>query len=140
MSEQTIHITAPLSREDLDALVAGLEAACGGNHIVVTEVFDLIVEDKRQVAALEALFGEIDKYEDVRRKAKVKKAPSPASPTAGARSYIIEGTGEVISFQALNKRMGAGEIEVGTILVKKGGIRYTVVTDDLGLTLEEVQA
>jgi len=67
MNEQKIHITAPISRDDLNAVIAGLEAACGGNRIEIAETFDLIVNDERQAAALEALFGGNEKRKYVPR-------------------------------------------------------------------------
>lgn len=63
MTEQTIHITTPISRNDLEMVIAGLEAACPGNRIHILESFDLVVSNPRQAVALKALFNDNVKRE-----------------------------------------------------------------------------
>lgn len=123
MSEQTIHIKTPISRDDLDAVIIGLELACGGARIEINEAFDLVVKDERQVAALKALFGSNgSKPEDVTPRRKKNKNIRNKPGTPGPHSYVIEASGEVISSQALNGRLAEHSIEVGTRLKhpKKG--------------------
>jgi len=141
MSEQTIvaknattfHIKTPISRDDLDAVIIGLEVACGGVAIVVTEAFDLVVKDERQVKALRALFGENgNKPEDVIPKHKRHVSADPERKRGNRYSYIIEATGERISKQALAIRLDDHNIELGTRLSHptKGKFVVTCKSDD----------
>ena len=75
MSEQTIHIKSPIFRDELDLLITGLEAACGGNRIIVSESYDLVVSDDRQSAALSALFS--SRQSD---KSHIKRGPYKPKP------------------------------------------------------------
>ncbi len=137
MTEQMIHITAPIDRDDLEALIAGLQAACGGNHIVVTECFDLVVKDERQAAALKALFGENG---DKREKMIAKTAAMPKRSVGKSRSralieprtpatarrpmrawrvFLPDSAGivsEQITIEEKALRLAKGEFEPGTIL------------------------
>jgi len=145
MIEQTIHIKAPISRGDMESVIEGLEMACPGSRIEITETFDLIVIDERQAAALEALFGgssglaEAAMFRNprtatpknggkkmlIKKKAEQKKEP-------GAHSYIIERTGEVISTQKLHKRLAAKDILEFTVVTKKDK-RFIVTADEQGV-------
>jgi hypothetical protein len=135
MTEQTIYIKTPINKDDLETLIAGLEAACGGNRIEIKETFDLIVTDERQAAALKALFSANgqEKYihkNKAQKKARSGKSDQPKAP--GAHSYVIERTGEVISAQRLHKRLAAKEIPEFTV-VKKKDKRFFVTADEQGI-------
>jgi hypothetical protein len=128
MSEKIIHIKTTISRDDLDAVIVGLETACGGIRIDVDEVFDLHVQDERQAVALKALFGSNGEKEPAvkHRKSKEKKAAA-----MGAHSYRFAGPGgEVISRQALNKRLEARDVACGIVLLNAKGDIFHVVEDE----------
>jgi hypothetical protein len=135
MTEQTIYIKTPVNKDDLEALITGLEAACGGNRIEIKETFDLIVTDQRQAAALKALFSE-ERHEKYIPKNKAQKkarsAPFDQKKAPGAYSYVIEGTGEVISAQMLHKRLAAKDILEFTVVTKKDK-RFIVTADEQGV-------
>ena len=131
MTEQTIYIKTPVNKDDLETLITGLEAACGGNRIEIKETFDLIVTDERQAAALKALFGNVDKCEGVIIKRKAKKT-SNGKKEPGEHSYIFEATGEVISAQMMNKRLAVKDIAEFTVLTKKDK-RFIVTADEQGV-------
>ena len=79
MTEQTIHIKTPISRGDMESVIEGLEMACPGSRIEITETFDLIVIDERQAAALKALFSGKD---DGLAKAAMASKPRTAQKAA----------------------------------------------------------
>lgn len=124
MNEQTIHIKSPISIDDLETMVSGLEIACGGNRIVVSPAFDLIVNDHRQVAALNALFGSNGNVEGVIVKHKtIKQSKTPnAYPALRAemRAWqvldILGMVTEQITISEKNRRLAAGEFAPDTIL------------------------
>ena len=94
MSEQIIHIKVPISRADLDCVVSGLETACGGIRIMVTETFDLIIKDKRQAAALKALFssnGQTEGMAITPKRGKYKKASKAVEPDTVKRRGLEPG-------------------------------------------------
>ena len=124
MPVQTIRVQG-ISREDLDAVIAGLEVACGGNRIEVSEGFDVLVKAERQAIALEALFsGEVK-----REKARTNHIKANPKGTMGALSYRIVETGEIISKTVLNKRLMT--FPIGTLLENAKGERFQITTDGL---------
>ena len=141
---ETILIESTIGRDDLDELIAGLEAACGGNRIVVNDAYKLEVNDTRQVAALRALFpADGSGGAPAKRGRKNREALTIAranKPKIGAHSYQIEGTDEIISAQALNKRLTNNDMARGTILIGKKG-RFIVAPNPAGgpFVLEAVQ-
>jgi hypothetical protein len=129
MNEQKIHITAPISRDDLETVIAGLEAACGQNHIEFVESFDLLVKDERQAAALMALFSGNDKREKTIPKRKPKMITAMSERSIGHRSnfgklikawrVFLPGSdviSERITIEEKNLRLSKGVFEPGTIL------------------------
>jgi len=136
LSEQIIHVKTPITREDLASLVFGLEAACGGNRIEVTEVFDLVVKDDRQANALRALFGPNGKdnfipilkrkprfpssVPVVHKKENVLYPKSIEIIRAHFRAWrvlnILGQVVEQITIEEKNRRLAAGEFEPDTIL------------------------
>jgi hypothetical protein len=122
--EQTIHIKTPISRDALDSVIVGLEAACGGNQIVVTEAYDLIVNDQRQIAALKALFASVPAERFIRTRGPNKSKPAltvqPAIVRNPIRAWcVLDILGQVvehISIEEKNRRLAAGEFEPNTIL------------------------
>jgi len=135
MTEQTIHIKTPVNKDDLETLIAGLEAVCGGNRIEIKETFDLIVTDERQAAALKALFFERGQGENIlknKAQKKARSAPSDQKKEPGEHSYIIEGTGEVISAQMLHKRLAVKDIPEFTVITKKDKC-FIVTVDEQGI-------
>lgn len=132
MIEQAIHITTPISRDDLDAVITGLEIACGGIRIVITEAFDLIVKDERQASALTALFSSNGKgQEAIVRPTKKKQENASKEPAKaiGMRSYRFGATGEFISGQAINKRLMGHAIPEGTIFKNAKGERFSIMSN-----------
>lgn len=136
MSKQTIHIKSPISRDDLDAVIIGLEIACGGIRIEVSEAFDLFVTDKRQAAALKALFGGNGQtpVEEVQKRKETKIQPG----THGSRkdSYYTFLTGELENQQttggALHLKLKAGKLDPGTCLSHPKYGNFVVVKDVFG--------
>jgi hypothetical protein len=112
-----------ITRDELDEVIVGLEVACGGNKIEVTESFELIVKDDRQVVALKALFGGNGKREKAVKHPHTKKVKS-----MGALSYRFETTGEIISAIELNKRLKSFNIPDGVVLVNAKGKKFCVKT------------
>jgi hypothetical protein len=123
MNGTTISIKTPISRDDLDMVISGLEAACPNARIEVTECFDLVVQDERQADALKALFSQCRRPKSVG--IKPKKAQSKI--VAGPHSYIIETSGEVISTRALNIRLAEHDIAPTTRLTHSTKGRFVVV-------------
>jgi hypothetical protein len=130
MLEQTIHIKTPISKDDLETLISGLEAACGGNRIVVSEEFDLVVSNQRQALALKALFGKViqtDKNIPVKyrpKKVRDLNKKKVSDPYPGLRNEmktwrVLDKLGmvaEQITIEEKNHRLAAGEFETDTIL------------------------
>jgi hypothetical protein len=122
--EQIIHIqNSQISRNDLDVVIVGLEVACGGNRIVITESFDLVVTDERQATALKALFsgarGSVNQG--------AKTGHKPSNTTKVKRSYTFVATGEAITAQALNKRLEAQDDQlVGCECTNPKGDRFII--------------
>jgi hypothetical protein len=149
MSEQIVHIKVPISRDDLDTVVAGMEAACGGDHILVTETFELVVQDKRQAAALEALFpskGTIEEATIKPRKGKQEKIPAE-KPKRKSPKYIpytfLSGPriNDTISGGALGEILKAGNLAAGVRLSHPVRGELVVVTNREGrFTLQAVPA
>ena len=116
MPDQIIHVIAPISREELEIVVSGLEVACGGSSIKITESWELIVKDPRQVQAIRSLFDTrvIDSYQVKDTGPKVKKAKHIM------RAWrILNNLGQVveqISIEEKNRRLSAGEFDPDTIL------------------------
>ena len=123
MSEQTIHIKSPISRDELDLLITGLEAACGGNRIIVSESYDLVVSDDRQSAALSALFS--SRQSD---KSHIKRGPNKPKPkteyipiirkpiSAWQVLDILGRITENITIDEKNRRLAHGLFSPDTIL------------------------
>lgn len=120
MTEQTIYIKTPISRDDLDAVITGLEVACGGIRIQVSEGFDLVVTNERQAAALKILFGSDDKFPVEGIKETKKPKIPPESRASRKVIYYTFLTGERVFQQitggALGNMLKAGKLEPGTRL------------------------
>jgi hypothetical protein len=145
MNEQVIHIKTPISREDLDAVVTGMEVACGGIRIEVTEVFDLVVEDERQAVALKALFGSNGKTEKVAikpRGTRQKKTQAADKPEKQVEKKtrtdvlyeILNGpkAGEKYRGPSIALMMKAGNLAAGTALSHPIRGKLIVVTNGQG--------
>ncbi len=138
MTEQTIHISTPISRDDLEMVIAGLEAACPGNRIHILESFDLLVSNPHQAAALKALFGEngnkrekmIAKTATMPKRSVGKSRsrapieyprilPTARRPIKAWRVFLPDSAGvvsEQITIEEKTTRLVRGEFEPGTIL------------------------
>jgi len=108
-------ITAPISLEDLDTLAAGLEAACGGNKVIISEMFEVVVHDVRQYQALKVLFRDTK--------------PGLTPKRRRAFFYQVEGEERNISPKVLKWLLNTGELE-GVGLLRKGK-RYVVTSGAL---------
>ncbi|MGA2504227.1 MAG: hypothetical protein ABSG01_09075 [Anaerolineales bacterium] len=150
MDEQVIHIKTPISREDLDCVVAGLEAACGGKRIMVTDTFELTVEDERQAVALKALFnpnGNIENTSIKHAGGRPKKVSKEIAPEKKHRKQILytilDGpeTGRKIRGPNLHLMLKAGNLAAGIRLSHPERGLLTVVTNGAGIfTLQAVPA
>ena len=122
MPEQTIHVVTPISREDLEIVISGLEVACGNSAIVITESWDLVVKDPRQADALNILFS--TKENQIKNKIKEIKLKNQSPPKLKIRHVmrawrILNNLGQVveqISIEGKNRRLAAGEFDPDTIL------------------------
>jgi hypothetical protein len=123
--EQIIHLLGySINMEEVDTLVAGLEAACGGNRIQVLRSFDLVVNDDRQAAALKALFsGDSHAQDQLSREIYLPKSKVKVQRK---HSYRIEATGEILSRQALNKKLANHEIDLGIVVTNAEGQKFGI--------------
>jgi hypothetical protein len=151
MNEQTIYIKTPISRDDLETVIAGLETACGGIRIEIAESFDLVVEDERQAAALKALFG-ADGSQPICNDQKEKKSGKPRLKfnkvlrpyKKREESYYIflnsERVNQKITGGALGRMLQTGKLEVGTRLSHptKGELVVVRESEDKPYTLVEI--
>jgi len=121
LSDQIIHVKSPISREDLEAVITGLEVACGGIRIEVSEAFELVVKDERQAKALRALFVSNGKKKFIPT---VHKKENILQPKSIIRTHckawrvlnVIGQVVEQITIEEKNRRLAAGEFEPDTIL------------------------
>lgn len=122
-------IKNPIDQDALELLVAGLEAACGGNKIRLEEQFELRMVDERQYNALRALFG---------KKRAISGTVASRAKNPGAHSYTYEAEGEQRSMtaQALRRGLLGHEIEPGTIFVDAKR-RYWMVNTDYELIRQQ---
>jgi len=130
MSNQTIHIKSSINRDDLDAVITGLEVACGGIRIQVEEAFDLVVTDKRQAAALEILFGDNSQSSEIVQE--VKKSKSQPKRYPPYTFLTGENVGQQISGVLLHFQLNTSELVPGTRLSHPTKGELIVVRDELG--------
>jgi hypothetical protein len=144
MNKKTIHIKSPISRDDLDAVITGLEVACGGIRIEISEAFDLVVTNERQAAALEALFGgnesslveegqKVKKIKQIQRKYPTEKKELKIERKCIYYTFLTgERENQQITGGALGGMLKAGKIEPGTRLSHPINGEYIVIEDGLG--------
>ena len=119
MEATAIIVRQDISLEDLEDICFALEKACGGKKIEINPVFDLTVSDPRQAEALKILFSTTPVVVE-------KEKPRKVGKRGGARSYTVEGTGEVMSAVVAKKKVQAGELVYGTVLVSSSGRKFKV--------------
>ena len=139
MSKQTIHIKSPINRDDLDAVITGLEVACGGIRIQVEDAFDLVVTDERQAAALEALFSGNDLTSEKVQEVKKPKIHQQRYLFRSQRKDLLYEflTGERVNQQttggALYVMLKSGKLVPGTYLSHPTKGKLLVVRNELGI-------